>query len=132
MGFALGLDVTFGGKQLGQRSISNGAAATTFLLSEGSSDLGAGSITVTRSDGIVILDDGIRRGSEQGPTRAVTTSVDGSAGDRFPIRYLAPGSNPSVLHVDADVAPVSLPAAVPRPAAGLAALGLMRLRRQAA
>ncbi len=129
-GSVSGLDI--GGLQLSKSNIDNNSATTTFFLFERLADLGAGSFTVTHDDGIAVFDDGAFLGGLKGPTVKKVTPVGGFTGGKFSILYVATNNNPSILNVDANVAPVPLPAALPLLAAGLAGLGFMRLRRKTA
>jgi hypothetical protein len=129
-GSVSGLDI--GGLQLSKSSIENGTATTTFFLFERLADIGAGDFTVTHDDGIAIFNDGAFLGGLKGPNTVKVTQVDGFERGAFSILYVATNNNPSVLNVDANVAPVPLPAALPLLAAGLAGIGLMRLRRKSA
>lgn len=132
-GTIVGLDNDFGNLQQSKGNINaNPATATaTFYLFERLASLGAGEFKVTHDDGIEIYDDGVSIGGFSAPTTVITTQVNGFGGGKFSILYVATNSDPSVLHVDADVAPIPLPAAFPLLALGLGGLGVMRLRRKA-
>lgn len=124
------LDGGFGMLQQSKSSITDGSATTTFYLFERLANLGATNFSVTHDDGIAVYDDGMFRGGLVGPTTKKITPVKGFDGGKFSILYVATNNNPSILKVD--FAPVPLPAAFPLLVAGLAGLGLMRLRRKAA
>lgn len=129
-GSVSGLDI--GGLQLSKSSIDDGTATTTFFLFERLANIGSGDFTVTHDDGIAVFNDGAFLGGLKGPNTKKVTQVDGFNRGAFSILYVATNNNPSILNVDANVAPVPLPAALPLLAAGLAGLGLMRLRRKTA
>jgi hypothetical protein len=129
-----GLDPIFGGLQQSKGNIfaTPGTATTTFYLFERLASLGKGEFKVTHDDGIQIYDDGVSIGGFFNPTSKRDTTVKGFDGGKFSILYVATNSDPSILHVDANVAPVPLPAALPLLAAGLGGLALLRRRRKAA
>ncbi len=131
-GAVSGLNATFGALQQSKGSISANSATTTFYLFERLAYLGAGNFSVTHDDGIAVYDDNAYLGGLVGPTTVKTTAVNNFTGGKFSILYVATNSDPSVLKVDADLAPVPLPAAFPLLALGLGGLGLMRARRKAA
>lgn len=133
-GTVTGLDLAFGGLQQSKGNVfaNPGTATTTFYLFERLAGLGKGEFKVRHDDGIEIYDDGTSIGGFFAPTSVRNTTVKGFDGGKFSILYVATNSDPSILHVDANVAPIPLPAAFPLLAVGLGGLGLMRLRRKAA
>lgn len=125
------LDAGFGGLQQSKGSIGDGTATTTFYLFVAQFAIGPSDFTVEHDDGFAIFKDATRIGGYLGPNTVRTTSVDGyPGGSPFRLLYVATNSDPSILN--ADIAPVPLPAALPLLAVGLAGLGVMRLRRKAA
>lgn len=133
-GTVTGLDAAFGGLQQSKGNVfaNPGTATTTFYLFERLAGLGKGDFKVKHDDGIEVYDDGVSIGGFFAPTSVRTTDVDGFDGGKFSILYVATNSDPSILHVEANVAPIPLPAAFPLLAAGLGGLALLRRRRKAA
>jgi hypothetical protein len=131
-GSVVGLDSALSTKQLSKGNINNGTATTTFFLFTAKSYVGAADFSVRHDDGIAVYDDNARIGGFLGPNSVRTTEVDGFDGGKFSILYVATNSDPSILKVDATLAPVPLPAALPLLAAGLGGLAMLRRRRKAA
>ena len=102
---------------------------TTFfeILGSFATDALVGS-TITHDDGITLIaDNGQTGGVSAPPTSSITTAFTAEAGD-FTLLYASANGNPSILRVDANLAPV------PLPAGGLLLLGaiggLAALRRR--
>ena len=124
------LDGGFANLQLSKGNIDNGSATTTFFLFESTFQIGKGSFDVSHDDGIAIFENGDRIGGFVGPNSVRDTLVSGFNGGKFELLYVATNSDPSILNVNADVAPVPLPAPFALLAAGLAGLGLLGRRRK--
>ena len=125
-----GLDIPgeFADLQLSKGSIGSGTATTTFFLFETILDL-AGDFTVIHDDGIAIFDDGELIGDRVGPTAVKTTYVSGFTPGEFSLLYVATNSDPSILNVDGNLAPIPLPATLPLLLVGMGGLAAMRRKR---
>ena len=123
-----GLDASFGALQLSKPSISKGTATTTFFVFTTMFNA-AGDFIVKHDDGMAIFDDGVRIGGRQGPNALKTTTVKAFDGGEFSLLYVATNGDPSVLYVDANLAPIPLPASLPLLLAGLGGLAIARRKR---
>ena len=130
-----GLDAAFGGLTLSKGNIdapNGGTATTTFFLFTPTFALGAGEFTVRHDDGVALFEDGARIGGFVGPNTARTTVVSGFGGGAFELLYVATNNNPSILEVDADLAPIPVPAPLALLASALMGFGFLGRRKKAA
>jgi hypothetical protein len=134
-GTVTNLDPTFGALQLSKGNVDEGTATTTFFLFTQSIETGPTDFTVTHDDGFAlyqITDEAKEIGGVLGPNTVMTTPVSGFKGGFLAVLYVATNSDPSILKVDMEVAPIPLPAGFPLLAVGLAGLGFLGMRRKTA
>jgi hypothetical protein len=131
-GVVVGLDAAFGALQLSKGDVFADPATgtTTFFAFSPMFEVGPSTFTIQHDDGIAVEENGVRIGGFPGPNTERTTVVSGFSGGDLRLIYVATNADPSILKVD--VAPIPLPAALPMLVAGLAGLGVLRLRRKAA
>jgi hypothetical protein len=125
------LSSELGARQLSRGNIGNGTAETTFfmftLLNAPAADF-----SIQHDDGVAVFDDGTEIGFRRGPNGERTLDVAGFDGGMLQFLYVATNGNPSVFEVDADIAPIPLPASLPLLLGAIGFLGWRAKRRNAA
>lgn len=91
---------------------------------------GAADGRITHDDGITLVGNNVTGGVSAPPTPKKFTDFTADAGN-FTLLYASANGNPSILNVDATVAPIPLPAGAVLLVTALGGLGLSRRRKAA-